>query len=46
MINLQTIGNSTYMSHIDKPVYFHVLFDSHIVIYINLFISSFCNTLR
>ena len=45
MIDLHTLWNSTYMSHIDEPMNSHVLFDSLIIAHINLFISSICKTL-
>lgn len=46
MIDLHTLWNSTYMSHINEPVNSHVLFDSLIITHINLFISSMGKALR
>lgn len=36
MIDLHTLWNNTFMSHIDKPMNSHVLFDSLIIAHINL----------
>ncbi len=46
MIDLHTLWNNTFMSHINKPVNSHVLFDTLIIAHINLFISSLCKALR
>ena len=45
MIDLHTLWNCTFMCHVNKPMHSHVLFDSLIIKHIDLFISSFCNTL-
>ena len=45
VIDLHTLWNCTFMCHVNKPMHSHVLFDSLIIKHIDLFISSFCNTL-